>query len=484
MVFSSLVFLFIFLPLTLLVNSFIAVGRLKNLFLMLASLLFYVWGEMQYAAMMFISILINFSFGLMVDGAKTKQGARLAVGIAVSVNLLLLIFFKYGNFLADNMNVLLKAAGFGLLHLNPIHLPIGISFFTFHSISYIVDIYRKEAEAERSPVNLALYISFFPQLIAGPIIRYHDIADQIRSRLLNRDQFTTGIRRFITGLGKKVLIANTLAGVADQVFAIPANELHASVAWIGLLAYSLQIYFDFSGYSDMAIGMAKMFGFEFLENFNYPYIATSVKEFWRRWHISLSNWFRDYVYIPLGGNRAGGGRTYLHLLIVFFLTGLWHGASWNFIAWGMMHGALMLAERAGLEKLMQTWWKPVRHVYLLLFICLAWVFFRSGDFSYSLAFIKSLFGFGDAVSQRFFPGLYLNRQVILVFIVGILGSMPVIISGRNRLQLITGNWKPFFRIPFINTLQLISYAGLIIVFLLSTMTLVSGTYNPFIYFRF
>lgn len=451
---------------------------------MVASIFFYTWGEMQYAVMMLVSILINFIFGLIIDRAQTKTGAKLAVGIAVTVNLSLLIFFKYANFITDNLNLLLPSTGLPVIHLDKIHLPIGISFFTFHSISYLVDIYRKEAIAEKSVINLALYISFFPQLIAGPIIRYHDIAGQIIKRSLNSEQFVTGIRRFITGLGKKVLLANTLAHVADQIFAIEPSQLPFAVAWVGILAYSLQIYFDFSGYSDMAIGMAKMFGFEFLENFNYPYIATSIKDFWRRWHISLSNWFRDYVYIPLGGNRGSKWHTYLNLCIVFFLTGLWHGASWNFIVWGLMHGFMLLAERAGLEKFIGSLWKPLQHAYLLIFVSLAWVFFRSDSFTYSIGFIKALAGLNQSASSTYFLSLFVNREVLLVFILAITGSMPIVGMLKNKLLFETANMSLTERNGIVNIARMASYSSLLIVFILSTMSLVSGTYNPFIYFRF
>lgn len=485
MVFSSLVFLFVFLPLVLLANTLLGRGPFKNVILLIASLVFYFWGELQYSIMMLISILMNYIFGLLVEKYDGHKKVKVVVGLAVAANLSLLIFFKYGNFIADNINLLLVHTGLPLITLSKIHLPIGISFFTFHSISYIVDIYRKEAPAEKSPVNLALYISFFPQLIAGPIIRYHDIADQIISRKQNLQQFANGVNRFISGLAKKVLIANTMAGIADQVFAIPSDQLTAGVAWIGIIAYTLQIYFDFSGYSDMAIGLAKMFGFEFLENFNYPYIATSIKDFWRRWHISLSNWFRDYLYIPLGGNRLGIARTYVNLIIVFFLTGLWHGASWSFIFWGLLHGLMLILERLGLEKILKRAGSLVSHIYTLFFVMIAWVFFRADNLGHAVEFLKSMFGMNMVTGTiYYFPAMFISMFTVAAFIAAVIFSTPVFLF-LQKLWRLRGPMILLSRYNPLNNLALVaSYGVLMILFSASVMALASGTYNPFIYFRF
>ena len=394
MVFSSPIFLFAFLPIVLALY-FVVGRRFHNVLLIIASLLFYAWGETIYILIMVSSILLNYVLAIMIQKGHDSGldlRARTFLIIAVIANLCLLCYFKYANFLVDSLDFILNAVRLNWLEvrLSPVHLPIGISFFTFHSLSYVIDVYRKVVTAQRNLVNMALYISFFPQLIAGPIIRYHDIAAQIENRNVTPDKFAYGIQRFIMGLGKKVLIANTLAMAADQVFAIPAAQLTTGLAWLGITCYTLQIYFDFSGYSDMAIGLGRMFGFEILENFNYPYISSSIREFWRRWHISLTNWFRDYLYIPLGGNRGTPARTYLNLLTVFFLCGLWHGASWTFVVWGLYHGAFLILERLKFGKLLNSAWSPVRHLYTILVFMVGWVFFRSDTLPYALEFLKAM----------------------------------------------------------------------------------------------
>ncbi|MBE0586337.1 MAG: MBOAT family protein, partial [Desulfofustis sp.] len=331
MVFSSTIFLFVFLPLVLL--SYMVAGRkFRNVILLAASLLFYAWGENVFVLLMLISIALNYCFGLLIDHSQQRGwSGKIPLILALLTNLGLLGFFKYANFLIDNLNTILINLDFEPVEMQAVHLPIGISFFTFQALSYVIDLYRGQASVQKSPINVALYISLFPQLIAGPIVRYHDVAEQIVHRTTRFDDFTYGIRRFIIGLGKKVLVANVLGRTADYMFSLPADSIPAGLAWLGAVSYTLQIYYDFSGYSDMAIGLGRMFGFRFLENFNYPYAAQSIREFWRRWHISLSSWFRDYLYISLGGNRHGATRTYVNLMIVFFLCGLWHGASWTFV---------------------------------------------------------------------------------------------------------------------------------------------------------
>lgn len=339
MVFSSIVFLWVFLPLVFVINLFMA-GRLSNVFLLLASLIFYAWGEPQLVVLMMASILVNWLAGKLIGKYGGHKKGILAA--AVVIDLSLLGYFKYAGFLAGAVNTL---AGGTVIRVPDIRLPIGISFFTFQAISYVADVYRGETQAQDKLVNTALYISFFPQLIAGPIVRYHDINLQLENRHITWEKVAEGFRRFVYGLSKKVLISNVLGACTDQIYALEPGAITGAMAWLAAVCYMFQIYYDFSGYSDMAIGLGKMFGFDFPENFNYPYISHSVREFWRRWHISLSTWFREYVYIPLGGNRKGNRRTYVNLLIVFFLTGLWHGAGWNYILWGLYHGFFLVIER-------------------------------------------------------------------------------------------------------------------------------------------
>ena len=345
MVFSSFVFLIYFLPITVL-GYYLMPGKGKNLWLLLASLIFYAWGEPKYIILMLVSILINYGLGLLIEKENSQAGRKAWMIFSVIYNLGILVWFKYLHFFADTVD---SVFGLSLVKQHPfletITMPIGISFFTFQILSYVTDVYRKEVKAQRNPLKLALYISLFPQLIAGPIVRYIDVAEQIEHRTITFDKAYRGTVRFMRGFIKKVLLSNTLAQVATMAFDDKLAVGSMSMAWIGIICYSLQIYFDFSGYSDMAIGLGKIFGFDFLENFNYPYISGSVREFWRRWHISLSSWFRDYLYIPLGGSRKGAWRTYRNMFIVFFVTGLWHGASYNFILWGLFHGVFLVLER-------------------------------------------------------------------------------------------------------------------------------------------
>ena len=351
MVFASPFFLFLFLPLTLAAYALVPRGA-KNAVLLVASFGFYVWGEGAYVALVLGSVLANWAFGLAISDAADPAAGRRWLAIAVTANLATLAVFKYGNFAFANVNALAPVLGVPPVSVGAIALPLGISFFTFHAISYVVDVYKNNARAERRLSDFALYIMLFPQLIAGPIIRWRDIAAQLGQHEQRQADVAYGVRRFVLGLGKKVLIANTLGQVADKIFNLPGGDLTTPLAWLGLACYTLQIYFDFSGYSDMAIGLMRMFGFRVLENFNYPYVARSIREFWRRWHISLSNWFRDYLYLPLGGNRRGTRRAYVNLVVVFVLCGLWHGASWPFVIWGMWHGLFLVAERAGVDRVL------------------------------------------------------------------------------------------------------------------------------------
>jgi alginate O-acetyltransferase complex protein AlgI len=477
MVFSSEVFLFGFLP-AVLALYFLAPGwRLKNVVLVVASLFFYAWGEGRFVALVLTSALVNYGFGLALSrlpGGGTRE-RKLVLAGAVAFDLGVLAWFKYSGFLADNLTFI-TGGGIGRnVALSNVYLPLGISFFTFHAISYVVDVYRRTSEARKNPLEIVLYFVFFPQLIAGPIIRYKDVAAQLSQRTVTLDGFAYGARRFVVGLGKKVLIANALGACVDHVFATPAASVSTPLAWFALLAYTLQIYFDFSGYSDMAIGMARMFGFRFLENFNFPYIAGSIREFWTRWHISLSRWFRDYLYIPLGGNRVAPWRVYLNLIIVFFLCGLWHGAKWTFVVWGLIHGAFLILERTGAVRRI-TATPVVRHVYVLAVVMFAWVFFRSDSFAYALGFLQTL------VQPRLTPALTfsgaVDHETLIVFAVACVLATPLI-ANRVEGALREGAWRTRVALGAAAV-----PAGLALIFVASVSKLAAGTYNPFIYFRF
>jgi len=483
MVFSSASFLFYFLPLVLasyyLLVSF---GRARNWLLLAASLFFYAWGEGEYVAIMLLSIVANYSFGIWVYREHQRSESKLPISCAIAFNIVLLVIFKYTNFIVDNLNGFTAEFGIAPILIGKVHLPIGISFFTFHCISYIMDIYRRQTPPQMSLPNTALYISLFPQLVAGPIVRYKDIAGQLISRHVDMARFSRGINRFVAGLGKKVLVANVVAMPADKIFSIPPDQLTAPVAWLGILCYTLQIYFDFSGYSDMAIGLANMFGFKFMENFNYPYISRSLREFWRRWHISLSTWFRDYLYIPLGGNRCSPGRVRLNLVLVFFLTGLWHGASWSFIVWGLFHGAFLVAERGRFGKFLDEGPKVLAHVYTILVFMVGWVFFRAADLSTALAYLQAMAGFGTGSGLEWHVGLFVNPKVILALCVGVVGAMPIIPwikAWREGLRS-----KPRTAGLDDGLEAVVSLVAVPAVFILCVMSLASGTHNPFIYFQF
>jgi alginate O-acetyltransferase complex protein AlgI len=482
MVFASITFLFLFLP-GVLALHFLLPTRARNLLLLVASLLFYAWGEVWYVLLMVGSIAANTLFGLLVSRARGERWRRIALACAVVVNLGLLASFKYANFLVDTLNAVISETGLWV-SLAPVHLPIGISFFTFHAISYVVDVYRGQAEPQKDPFKVALYISLFPQLIAGPIIRYRDIAGQLGRRAVTVDDFAQGVRQFIVGLGKKVLIANVVARTADAIFAIPQSELTSGLAWLGVSCYTIQIFFDFSGYSDMALGLGRMFGFHFLPNFNYPYISSSIREFWRRWHISLSNWFRDYVYISLGGNRCPPGRVYLNLVVVFFLCGLWHGASWTFVIWGLYHGCFLAAERAGLERKLGLVWSPIRHLYALVVVMAGWALFRSGSLSYGLALLSAMAGFAPGTGVEYHAGLYLNWEVGLALAAGVIGSAPVVPAVSQWLSGLAARRAGKARVLVDAGLAAAGVVALVLVLAACATWLAAGTYNPFIYFRF
>ncbi len=471
MLFSSLTFLYLFLPMVLFFYYvFFRKSRTaQNVFLFFASLLFYAWGEPTFVIVMLVSILVNWLFGLCIGKRKAigeRPKALLVVDIAF--NLAILYVFKYLNF---TNSLLFRVTGFSL-PLPEIALPIGISFFTFQAMSYVIDVFRGEAEVQQNLLNVGLYISFFPQLIAGPIVRYKTIADQIQNRTETLEDFTSGFARFVVGLSKKVLLANGFAVLADGAFQTPAAVVPLSVAysWLGAVAYTLQIFFDFSGYSDMAIGLGRMFGFRFLENFRDPYISTSISEFWRRWHISLGAWFRDYLYYPLGGSRKGMPRTILNLFIVWFLTGLWHGANITFVAWGMMYFVLIAAEKlTGFEKKDNNL-KSIRWLYTMAFVMIGWVIFRSESMSAAAYYVRSMFGLnGNPLSDSLFQGFF--RQNLILLIVGAVFSTPLVQRFCTRF-------------PVSAAEKACRAAALILLFVLSVASLISNAYNPFIYFQF
>lgn len=474
MVFSSILFLWALFP-VILVTYYLPLPRSKaehrlkfqNFMLVVFSLFFYAWGEPKYIFLMLFSVLINFSFGLLIEQKKQKS---LLLAFCVAANLLLLGYFKYFNFFVEIWNQL--AGSTAQLSVKTVALPIGISFYTFQALSYVVDVYRGENRAQKSFLYMMLYISFFPQLIAGPIVKYHDIEQQIEDRRVTPDDFCYGIKRFIFGLGKKVILSNTFAEVVDLAFAYHPANLSRRLLWGTAILYMLQIYFDFSGYSDMAIGLGKMFGFSFQENFLLPYTATSIRDFWRKWHVSLSSWFREYVYIPLGGNRKGTVRTYINLIAVFFLTGIWHGAGWTFIIWGFYHGFFNILERCFLGKWMgKGRWNILEHIYTLFVVLIGWVIFRAPTFSYALDYIRYMFVPHECMLQaeRFF-----STKVTLYMIIGILGSGIV----QSLLR------QKNFRFAADSRISLAGMAGYMAVMWLSLMLLVNNTYNPFIYFRF
>lgn len=474
MVFSSILFLWALFP-VILVIYYLPLPRSKaehrlkfqNFMLVVFSLFFYAWGEPKYIFLMLFSVLINFSFGLLIEQKKQKS---LLLAFCVAANLLLLGYFKYFNFFVEIWNQL--AGSTAQLSVKTVALPIGISFYTFQALSYVVDVYRGENRAQKSFLYMMLYISFFPQLIAGPIVKYHDIERQIEDRRVTPDDFCYGIKRFIFGLGKKVILSNTFAEVVDLAFAYHPANLSRRLLWGTAILYMLQIYFDFSGYSDMAIGLGKMFGFSFQENFLLPYTATSIRDFWRKWHVSLSSWFREYVYIPLGGNRKGTVRTYINLVAVFFLTGIWHGAGWTFIIWGFYHGFFNILERCFLGKWMgKGRWNILEHIYTLFVVLIGWVIFRAPTFSYALDYIRYMFVPHECMLQaeRFF-----STKVTLYMIIGILGSGIV----QSLLR------QKNFRFAADSRISLAGMAGYMAVMWLSLMLLVNNTYNPFIYFRF
>lgn len=472
MVFSTPIFLFAFLPFTILLYYF-SQEKLRNLILLAVSLIFYAWGEPYAVILMIFSITINYMFGLLVDKSTRPVLQKTVLILSVIANLGILIIFKYSSFIIINLNTLLSTN----LPDPQIPLPIGISFFTFQAMSYVIDVYRKDGNVQKNYFSLALYISFFPQLIAGPIVRYKDIDNQIRNRSVNYRQMASGIQRFLIGLSKKVLISNVVGELVDNLFIVSMDYWTTGISWLVIICYTLQIYFDFSAYSDMAIGLGRMFGFEFLENFNYPYNATSIRDFWRKWHISLSTWFRDYLYIPLGGSRCATWRIYLNQLIVFFLCGLWHGSSWNFVISGLIHGLFLVLERIGLGNFVNKLWKPLQHVYTLLIVMIGWVFFRAETLSSATQMLTIMFGSGAKLSG-YNLSQYITPLLLIVIIIG------VIISSGYPTKILDNLENKYKHTKNIHIIACFKIACLTILMILSFSSIASGAYNPFIYFRF
>lgn len=470
MLFSSYSFLFYFLP-ALLVLYFLLPGRLRNYLLLAFSLGFYAWGGPKYLAIMLLSIAINYSMGLLVSHCKGHDRyEKLTLTLAVILNLGLLGYFKYANFFVDNVNLLLHAN----YAIQKIVLPIGISFYTFQGLSYVIDVKNGRGEVQRNPLKVALFISLFPQLIAGPIVRYETIAGQLDKRSYDNRLVTEGMERFVFGLSKKIIFANTFGLLADKSFILGTGELSIVTAWIGAIAYTLQIYYDFSGYSDMAIGLGQILGFSFPENFNYPYIAKSITDFWRRWHISLSTWFRDYVYIPLGGNRKGIKRQIFNMLVVWTLTGFWHGASWNFLIWGFYYAVLLIV-----EKLIPEAWREklpdfVRTLLTMIFVIIGWVIFRAANLSEAVFYMRMMFDIHTNNSILAGQMRRFVQEYGIQFCTGVLFATPLIRTSYVKIGQRIGARK----------FLVVRVTIFLVLFLYCVMKLIVSSYNPFIYFRF
>lgn len=468
MLFSSITFIFMFLPIVC-VTYLLSYKNLRNYILLAASLVFYAWTEPHYLSIILFSIFVNYTGAYCISKSNKPHQRKLFLLITIIIDLELLFCFKYFNFAAEIINSALNA-NIGFIDML---LPIGISFYTFQSLSYVIDVYRKEVSPQYNIFNLALYICFFPQLVAGPIIKYHDIERQIDNRSENFNKVAYGVKRFIIGLAKKMLIADILGAVADKIFSQPVEQFDTLTAWIGAIAYSFQIFYDFAGYSDMAIGLGYIFGFKFLENFNYPYISKSITEFWRRWHISLSTWFKEYLYIPLGGNRVTKSRNYFNLLIVFLITGLWHGATWNFIVWGLWHGIFIIFEKITCwhKKEGNRCLKIAHHFYTILIVVVGWVIFRADTLPYAYSYVKNMFGLIKEHHISYEYAYYVDNVEKLAFVVALFLSMPIFSKilvtkySSNLYHILVNIW-------------------LLFLFVLSVAKIAASTYSPFIYFRF
>lgn len=465
MIFSTPVFIYIFLPLFAL--AYLLLPR-KNLVLLVASLIFYAWGEPVLVLLMVAVTWVNYIFGRLVDGDSPYRFRYLVV--AVALNVAVLVAFKYLDFIVENLNRLAPVLDFQPWAEPHLPLPLGISFFIFQAVTYVVDVYRRHSALAGKFSDVMLYISLFPQLVAGPIVRYEEIADQIRARRSDWQRVLSGVELFTVGLAKKVIIADSLAVPVDRIFSLPPNELGFGLAWLGVICFALQIFFDFSGYSDMAIGIGRALGFDFPKNFNQPYRACSIQDFWRRWHMTLSRWFRDYVYIPLGGNRFGLPRTYVNLLAVFVLTGFWHGASWNYFIWGLIHGLFLVIERVGFAGWLSRAWAPLAHLYVFVVVLLGWVFFRSEDLPSAIIFLKALVGFAQ-VSASFGVAALFNPYVVCILL---FGTIVAVLPERLLLPEEPRQLKA----------AMLRYGILIVLTLYSLALISSYSHKSFIYFRF
>lgn len=496
MLFSSMIFLWVFLPIVIIGNFAFSViqfeniekrMRVKNIFLLIFSIVFYAWGGIYYVLIMIFSILLNFFGGYILEKKEKKKNVRkYRLFVILFLNLAMLFYFKYFNMLIVMIEAIMQVdkglstvwttmmsmERIGTLNIKDIVLPIGISFFTFQSMSYVIDLYMGKVSLQKDIINFALYVSLFPQLIAGPIVKYSDVSEQIENRSESLELFVSGQKRFCYGLGKKVIIANTFAEIADQIWALETTTLGTAVAWFGAIAYTIQIYYDFSGYSDMAIGIGKMLGFQFKENFNYPYTSLSIQEFWRRWHISLSTWFKEYIYIPLGGNRKGNLRTYMNIFIVFLLTGIWHGANFTFLAWGIFFAILQIIERLFLKKILdKNPIKIINWIYMMLMVIIGWVYFRSENILQANEFIKQMFYFTTSENNIL---TFLSMKVIILFMTAIICTGFLQRAMKNI----------YVRIKDKFTMEIFDFSlqGFILIY--SIFMIMSGTYNPFIYFQF
>lgn len=488
--FGSPFILFVFLPLVF-AGYWICGHKQRNIFLLLASLFFYAWGDGRYVLVLIAALFINYFMGILID--RSQNISRIVMlTVAIIANLVILVSFKYLNFIADNFNIVLKYFNLGIINLHPIHMPLGVSFFTFQALAYVIDIYREEHGAERNMVKFFLFMSLFPKISAGPIIRYQQIESVLQKPIVSIDDASYGAKRFIWGLGKKLIIADTLAKAVDQIFLVPGGELTAGLAWLGIICYTLQLFFDFSGYTDMAIGIGRMFGFKLMENFDYPYISKSLTEFWRRWHISLSTWFRDYLYTPLSyslmtesvrrkivaGKYKTNYRGLISVFIVFSLCGFWHGSNWNFIVWGMFHGVLLALESWKLTKILKKTWVPLAHAYFLLVIMIGWVFFRTTNLNDAFVFLKTLIGFGTGNGIMYHPWLYIKNDLLLVMAIGIIGAMPTLQVLSKYLGMATPEASRNKLVPMLDAV------ATVIVLFFSIIYLAGSTYAPFIYAKF
>lgn len=469
MVFSSMVFLWVFLPIVFVLAFLIRKPKYQNILLVIASLIFYAWGEPKYVLLLLFSIVMNWLFGLAMDGFKRQKKLWLILNILA--NLGLLGYFKYSNLFISTVNRFLPGRELPLLSMT---LPIGISFFTFQALSYTIDLYRGKFKVQKNLLHMALYMCLFPQLLSGPIVKYKDIYMELTDRTMTREKVALGFRRFLYGLGKKVIIANVLGEVVDTLYGLDPAVMGSAAAWCAAILYTLQIYYDFAGYSDMAIGTAQLFGFDYPENFNYPYISSSIQEFWRRWHISLSTWFRDYLYIPLGGNRKGKYRTYLNLWIVFAVTGFWHGARWTFLGWGLYHGFFMMIERMGFNKFLKK--HPVfAHLYAIIVFTVGWVFFRAESIGQSLSIIKRMFLPWMYMQDQSGVMTLLTTKVLVTILIAVIGcGLFQSVFSTGKLAVAAKKWKYSLPEAIFCTL----------IFLYSILLLASNTYNAFIYFKF